>query len=592
MGSDQLEERIDQKSLDWITSIEYKNTPDFFEQIRAKINEFLEKDPRIQEKLKKIEEPDENILEAIKSNDFDLLDYGKESEEYGLILELTAIKNKMIADAIKFSIKNHSEKLGLTESEQIMLLGFLDIGLTSDSIYIKWRNQLYPSSLKEKIKKAKKNASTYLKNKELDNPYAIVIEKDGKYENVPYPLAFPEEYSAINQKLNEIINNLERISDKAWGKNNKASILNYIKSLKIAVNYSESRKENAEWVSVKLWKEVDKNWLVCKDRLQILHGIETGYERSVDPGECKSIPEYKILIRYELNEKMASNIRKMIKENTESLKKIFSGRGEAINSLEPYANSTVEIAGIVFGGGNSVDNIGVAQVGPNYEDVTKLHGCKSFVAYADLFNSEELRETIAERVFGQSETQKNLQHINDDDSRSDYVIEFIASHEVGHNFLGMDAMNGHLEEAKATWTGLIGAYDREQNRQLSKGTAEKILKAHLKYCLKYLTDKEDDDYKKEGIANLKLFLQSGLITKTGNQFSVHLEKIDDTYLLIKQMLLHLTDSYLESQTSENAQKKHESHIENLIRITPEVSEITKLAKKGVIDFNRKKKHYA
>ncbi|MFA7685546.1 MAG: hypothetical protein WCX95_01960 [Candidatus Gracilibacteria bacterium] len=519
---------------------ECNSIQELFEKIRKESNDVLRRDPRF----------GENIMEAVYLNDFSSLQIDKGSDEYTSALRLTALKNTIIADLTKKALAEYGEKLGITEAEKTTILGFQKMIPSIDEIYIKWRQQLFPVALHDESG-FRKDAIEYLKKNELDDPYAIVEKiPDGSYECVPYALAFPEDYKKLITTIEKLILDISLIPSQDFGKKmNRKTLVTYLESYRDALSCAESKKVGGEWKSVKLWKTVDRAWIKCQDRIQFIHGIENGYDSTIDPSETKVVPELKLAVQYTTPE-TDNLIKAMKKENTvvltDMIKAHFGERAAVLtDGLSVMSKSHVGMINVISGGGNSMDLLGSAQVGPNYADIRIEEGVKAYVSATDLFEGEPLRDLITRKIFDDERANCELEFLVNDEVRNQYVAQFIAGHELGHVFA--DEIED-FEETKATWVAMLATYNREKQGSLPAGTSEAIMKGQLKYCLKYLADtfkKEFDDYYKEGIINVKLFLQSGLMSKkTDEKYEFHPERIDATYQEMQKLFLQFVGLYM------------------------------------------------
>jgi hypothetical protein len=583
---------------------------ELFEKIREETNGILRTDPRFREILSRFEGQSENIMEAVYKNDFSTLQIDKKSEEYTLVLRLTAIKNAIIAELTKLALAEYGDRLGVDQAEKTTILGFQEMIPHVDEIYIKWRQQLFPPELLENSE-FQKNAADYLEKHNLDDPYAVVIRTpDGDYECLPYAYAFPGDYEGLVSAVEKLITDISAIPTAGFGKNtDRKSLLEYLKTYKAALSCAESEKPGREWQSVKLWKAVYRAWLKCRDRVQFIHGIENGYDPTVDPSEIRVVPELKLAIQY-TTPKIDSLIRTMKAENAvaliEMIRTEFGNRADdLVANLNIIARSHVGMIEVIGGGGNSMDFLGAAQVGPNDPDVSKK-GVKAYVSAKDTFDGEPLRDSVAREVFGDESANRNLAFLVDDTARDQYLAQFIAGHELGHLFA--DEIKG-FEETKATWAAMLATYEREEKKLLPAGTSEAMMKGHIKYCLRYLADtvefsdeasasiaqpklkadKDRDVNDKEGIINVRLFLETRLITRGRNgKYVFHPEKIQATYAKMKVLFLKFVELYLDGD--ENELNRWVEKLSAMTRTEPtQLVEVRNFAVKGKQRHNAKSK---
>jgi len=564
-----------------------RSLPDYFRGIHNQVNEALKSNEQIRATLDNFELDTEDILKAVLNNDFGNLSYQTDSEEYGLILQLTAIKNRMIAEAIRLTRDIATEKLHLSEAEWHMVEGYTHMMPATDNMYMSWRTNLFPPDLLKQLKKFDDSdeAAALLKKRGLDDPYAVAQKRNGKFVNVPYALAFPDDVRSMTARIDEMIGNL---SNKATA--DTANMIAYLEAYKTALNCNKSKKIGGEWLSVKLWKEADQKWIACKERIQFVHGIENGYENTVDPSELKIIPELKLLIHKDVASEKSANLETMHNENADVLKGLLGNRKGGFYE-KSYKVSHVGFYTVIMGGGNSMDNLGVAQIAPNYEDVWQEHGSKSYVDPDSVREDIPKHDAIAKSVFGDETFTRNFKFPEGDtEVLNRYVTEYIASHELGHMILG-DMNTEIMEEAKATWSGLVPLWERFKQGKVSREVIELVMKEHIKYCLRYLAEEKDDDYKKEAFMNIKIFEEIGIIKLQEGQWSFDATKIDETYEAIKTVWLQLIDSYIAARDAGEDSKEESQHKSLLERSsTPDnfAEALMEATRKGMEKFNEEK----
>ncbi|MBU2213443.1 hypothetical protein KKC44_05080 [Patescibacteria group bacterium] len=562
-----------------------ESLPQLFRVARTIVNETIDTNIEINVQLERLGDKGKEIREAVRSNNFDSLD-AHDTELYELALSFAARKNEMIADAVRSGLQESNLGKELTPTERTVLEGFLDMTPAVDKMYIEWRKQLYPPKLLKELSDSD-DPESVLKDAHLDDPYAVVLEEDDKYVPVPYARAFPEETSQMITNIDAMIRKLSAGQDDDT---DRTSMLEYLKAMKEALNVQDSTQEDGEWTSVKLWKEVDRKWMQCKGRLQCIHGIETGYEGAAEPSGLKVIPELKLVIRDNMSPEADPLMYTMQQESAQSLHSVLGpDRKEAQQSLKAYERSHVGTYDVIIGGGNSLDNIGVAQVGPNYEDVMMEYGTKSFISSRDLLESEKMRDAVTASITGSDTTEQQLQHIPDDAALDHYVTEFIAGHEIGHMYLS-DMNTEHMEEAKATWTAMVALWQRVKDGKVPQEVAQQIMKAQIKYCLRYLADREADDYRKEGIMNTKLFLRTGLLKPPqdgASNYEVDVAKIPEAYEAMQDLWLQMTDSYTAARDAGEDSPENERHtelLEGLIEEDDTIRDLTDRAEQGYKEY--------
>jgi len=613
--NDEIHELIMQaaKAPDYTAALERlgecKNFEELFDAVNKEANDLLGQEPAVQIVLEKIvasvgrenfsPEQVQSLKTAVETNDFDNLKFPKRSREYGLTLGLTAIKNNIIRDLMTAALDKYGEKLGLTRAETTVIKGYLKMISSMDRVYIRWRTELYPPELLKELREMEtrgEDPKEYLEKQKLDDPYAVVKKKaNGKYESVPYTVAFPEEYAELLKTLETTMSHLEDYGPAAFGEHmDKDRVLTYLNAYKKALNLKRSKKIGKEWESVRLWKDVDRAWVKCQDRLQCVHGIESGYEPSVDPSESKVIPELKIVIQT-----TTRSAEKLIKQMTAENAEIFprwiesklgkKGRKVA-KTYAATGRSHVGIVTMINGGGNSMDFRGSAQLGPNYEDVQQEVGVKAFVDAKS--QSKVQKDAACKNIFG-AEGYDEKWSIKDPSVEDQFNAEFTASHELGHVF--MEDI-GDFDEAKATWVGLVSMYERNKKGQVPRDVVVMAMRQHVKWCLGYVTAIEEDieKYGKEGLANVRIFLKTGLLTKGANgKYEFHEDKIDQTYEEIGNVFAKVIELYVDPEREtegSDANVAYNEYVDSMTKLGGEYgAEIEELKRIGKGGGEKKKK---
>ena len=546
------------------------HTQDLFNKIKKSINGSLEKDPEFKKILAQLtqstrsaqspqskEKTKANILKAVRTNDFSTIEYPKRSKKYNSVIRLACIRVKLLASAIEKAFKNNS-KTNISHEEKTTILHLLKMIQIINEIYIKWRSELYPQKLLQRLNSSK-TPKSILEKIGLDDPYAIIQFENSSYKNVPYCLAFPREYKDLTKTINSLI--------KGFKNHKNTHLLAYLKSYKTAINCSESKKDKkGEWLSVKLWKEVDTKWLKCDGKIQFAHGIEYAYTKEIDPAGIKIIPELKLPLIVTRPD-TAKSIEKMKNENSKVLGKLTK------LNLNQLKTSSVEMISMICEGGNALENPGIAQMGPNFTDIQQSYGVKSYIESEEELGEEATGDKITKYIFA-NENYKRDWTLKKAADYNHYFADYIGGHELGHIILGGNIEK--IEEAKATWVAMTAIFERTKQKKLSKKVAEQLMKELIKSSFRYLLEIESDEYGLEGRIDCKLFLETELMSKRPDgKYDFNKDKIERTYKKIEETLFEFIKLY--------GTKKYKKWLKQLLdfgKYKSSVEDLITLAKKG------------
>lgn len=565
---------------------------EFFDTLRDEATNLINEHPDAKVALKDFGEipHDENdqLFTALKINDFAEL---KGNEQlYDLGLTLANVKNDLVTDLTREALQENGTRLGLSEGNQKLILNGLTMAKPIDHIYDRWRKELYPPALLAELEaindpnaeSKKELQQEHLMELGLDDPYAIVkINADGSYASVPYALAFPDEYKQLIKTVDLTMTDVNTYFID--NPDLQQSMRDYLNAYKDALSCNVSAKDdNDEWKSVKLWKIVDEKWIKTPGPIEILHGIETGYSEK-DPASIKVIPELKIVIdttssetRKEINTIKQENLRVLKalldKENVPDEQKT-----EIIRTMNVGLESKAFMIAVCGIGGASKDYMGVGIQAPNYDDVADEYGIKIFMGRDE---RKELRESAVKSTLGVDWKSDNKMH-----------RRLLLGHEVNHPLMGCNVPL--IEELKATFTLFAGINEGMHAGTVSREEALSIMKENILYIMIYLgeirEDKAHTDYETEGIATMKLTLQTGLITKAsdGTKYEFHEDKLEAMYKIMTEKWVEFVKLYSDPEReNENttAHTKYSEFLNNLIgkdEFADEIDQIAQMAREGM-----------
>ena len=360
---------------------------------------------------------------------------------------------------------------------------------------------------------------------------ALVKDSNDTYVSKAYVEAFPEAVGEILEALNSFIATLEKLEDDIY--NQKAEYLNYLTSIKIALEETDVHN------LVQKWSEVDEAWMSVTSPFQIGHPLEAyedKYRKSVsmewdirllDTQTLQSTVEDDIESMYEwlYDEIGRDNFPVSYKYSLENQKRV-----QLYISL-PVLYYWSELCGLYS-----------AQVVPNDDVVSEKFGKKIFAFPRFVLASQRNRPfmklsslTIDSEILTKY---RNFLFWSDTAYNRVYDIETIG-HEYGHTLwltpeseVQMNYKTGvykNIEEFKAT-SGWLMAYFMAWDDSLR----EDIVVTHVMRCIGLLKYREVEDivpYYAEALIHLQVLFDSGVIFTENNVIKLHLT--DSTYEMLK-----------------------------------------------------------
>lgn len=206
-----------------------------------------------------------------------------------------------------------------------------------------------------------------------DRSYSVLQETESGYEKLAYVRAFPEEIFAIISALENFISALEKHEDTIY--HQKAEHISYLRALIVA--FSEQNTD----ALVEKWANVDREWMKLTNPFQIVHPLEfyeDMYRKAVAPEW-----EFRIQDTTLFTSKVSKNIIPMFEKLCEKLEVSKDSKMREF-SLGNIQKVQLHIASPVFYYGARFNGLPSAQIVPNDEVVSKLHGKKIFSFAADV----------------------------------------------------------------------------------------------------------------------------------------------------------------------------------------------------------------
>jgi len=426
------------------------------------------------------------------------------------------------------------QHLGFRPWELVVVRYGLQIAGVIDSIYTLWRAALIDSPLGERLKQmGADEAARWLENKDCANPYTIVKENaSGGLEQIPYALAFPEEYAALGQLLTELLRELRPMQTDAP---EAPAFVKYFNCYRQAI--AETNLDRTE----EAWAAVDTAWMKIRGDLQPVHAMESYME----PTRLRIDPEFRIVIADERAQQI--NLRARL-----SQERIITAMSEQFASYSTFQASRVPLmeslvhAGttIVMSGCNANFRLAGQNV-PNRVEVKLKHGTKIIL---DLKSTEirtrEMRQ-LMNHVFGHAFTAEN--YVDDGYLISAGVL--VGGHEVCHNLfmtpetearLGK-ALRSLVEETKADFGGVIVLLRQVDRGEIEWQELTRTLTCLLAAELRDLKSHEEESHRPyyiKCIAYFNMMLRSGLL-----KFMQGSWEVDFSHSVVLSFFAELTESF-------------------------------------------------
>lgn len=452
-------------SLKNITSI-----ATFFDSVSmiAKDTYFKSTEPDILKHRRSIEGEINPLLieKAVRNQDFGKVDPA--SLEYDNLLATSSFEKQIEREMIRDIVRGEN-KLGLSQSEKIVLLGHCDLGDQFDELYRKWRKEVVGNELLIELKQNKEAKNEVLARCGLEGKpdgfvYSILKGNINDITITSYADEFPEEVNAIGATITQMTEELRGVDQPE-----SINLADYYDAFGNAITSQNTMEHEG------LWKLVDQKWMKVSGRMQPIHPMES----YVDPNGLLVEPDLALTFRDDRHEAAAINeLTEVTKRNMIGyLLEKYGDKKSLQTSVGPMQAS---IAGVFTSqlAGRRLDFRPAGQNIPNRSDVRIKDGVKIFIDSETMHQRWLVQREILVKIYGEEVVKKQF------DSEPD-LIRFaagihVAGHEVAHNaFVQEDTRDligagqyAQIEEHKADTTILAAAsewLDFNEQRTFLKG---------------------------------------------------------------------------------------------------------------------------
>ncbi|OGR03589.1 MAG: hypothetical protein A2284_10915 [Deltaproteobacteria bacterium RIFOXYA12_FULL_61_11] len=435
--------------------------------------------------------------------------------------------------------------------EKLLCMSFNKLCSVFDELYLAWRDVVCDSPLGRSIRAAEEtqpgSATARLKELGLENAYSVITSPTGQvglsevsptWKQVPYALAFPEQYRKLDGLLDRLLLQL----GLHRGEHPEVPVLlTYLASYRAALAETDPKKLEERW------RQVDIDWMAVTGRLQPCHAMETGYS---DPGRLRVVPELRLLLVDDTEKEVNLACDGTKQAMQEYLGRHYGDRPFHNEYQEALRHTHAHVYVTVYKGGANLDFRIAGQIVPNRSEVRRDHGTKISLDLQSLASGMAISLRLAERLLGPAFAEAYLRRVTPLKAEA----YFVAGHEYGHTaFLGTasdELVKDLVEEAKASWTGLAVLRDRMQRGEVPRGDLADILLFEVAGSLRRLVRETRTrgavrPYVEEAYMTLALMLQSGLLVLEGERLSLDEERVEAFAEQLDEAHRRLAEAYLD-----------------------------------------------
>ncbi len=365
-----------------------------------------------------------------------------------------------------------------------------------------------------------------------DRCYSLLIEKNWKLLSQTYAAVFPQEVGDILSMYDEFIGVLLKLNDEVYDA--KEKYIKYFKAIKLALWELDPN------LCVEKWTDVDIAWMAINTPVQPGHMMEY-YEDKYRKA---------VAIEFDLRLDDPSLFTSTVSEDIEAMYETMYDEIGRDNFPESYKYSLqnqksvgLHIWAPVLQYGAFLCGAYSAQVVPNDDEVSKVHGKKIFAFPKFVLESKRLapKMKLDTKIFSQEILEKyyDFLHRNDESFYKVYDTETIG-HEFGHTLwltpgcevkMNESGQFKNIEEFKATAGGLV-AYFFSASIELN----EVLLLDHIMRCVKMMRYRGVEDvtpYYCECLIHLHILFESEIISYESGKIELH--NTDENFETLKNL---------------------------------------------------------
>ncbi len=366
-----------------------------------------------------------------------------------------------------------------------------------------------------------------------DRSYSLLEKAGNEYISRSYCEVFPTEVQTIVKKYEDFIQALDLLEDEVFGR--KREYINYFTAIQTAWKEKDINE------LVEKWSQVDIAWMAIDTPVQPGHPIEyyeDKYRRAVS-------------IEFDLRLTDPSLFESTVAKNIEHMYEAMYDEIGRENFPESYHYSLnnqkkvqLYIGAPVLAYGSFLCGSYSAQVVPNDDEVSKIHGKKIFAFPKYVRESQKVAPKMAldAKMIDAEILEKYDAFLQGPEERyyEIYDIETIG-HEYGHTLwlapgaeirMGEQGLFKNIEEFKATAGGLVAYFLAGGNELLD----EDVVVTHLMRSMRMMRYREVEDilpYYCECLIHLHIFFMSGMIDYHFGKVKLHYN--EKTYATFKEL---------------------------------------------------------
>lgn len=501
--------------------------------------------------------------QALVTSDFSGAD--DSNGEFASLLKLSS-QRQDIARGIALAHLTGGADLGFNPTERVVVEEGLRIASVMDQVFFGWKRLMVTSKLgKEMAQMGAEEASQWLTNNGLDNPYTVLSRQKGsdRISQTPYAAAFPKQYQALDEIVGRLIARLQNQHPDR----ETVAFEKYFQAFKDA-----SAEINPDQLE-KRWREVDWTWMDIQGPLQPVHAMESYAE----PARLRVDPEFRVVVEDPNAQALNDQARRTQQQLIEDYLDGFSGYQTLEGSIPAMRSSMVRAISTLIMSGSNLNFRAAGQNVPNRADVRVEKGAKIFLDPVSMeFRFAQMKKLVG-HVFGEDFARREFV---DPGALVDGGIE-IAGHEVSHSAFVTPETDGKIgstlvsliEEAKADFGGIAFIPEQVQRGEITPEQVKTMIALRLGHGLRYFLYRGNDQlepYYNIAVMDFNLLISSGVVFKSDGKWSVDLsnDRIANYFGQVKTLFREFADTY-ENQDPEKAQ----NILTNYKKETPEVLEL-------------------